>query len=259
MRINEIADERILNLTKALQKIEKSIEDQIANDGMARHDYAMKWKQLNRQLIRLKDDYESEYPRSEKIPKDVANLMQAVKIHCKPYLEAVDGSILKYGLYRGLKFGRHPIIKKQVRLDGRQPKDSNQSMHDIFNDRFVEHFGEPFRNALFVTNDSSDASEYGTVYQIFPIGNFTFLWNTEISDMYTKWDYVANNPDSNNYDDFATNLDYLIAKGTFKTTDLQHATMSNHEIAIRCESYYAIDMNLFDSHAVAIQKIMRDE
>ncbi len=74
-------------------------------------------------------------------------------------------------------------IRGSVRSD-RTPRDSDQWLHEVFDDFFLKKFGIRFRsNALFCVKDEDDVdSEYGKPFAIFPIGKFDYAYSDYIDD-----------------------------------------------------------------------------
>ena len=177
-------------------------------------------------------------------------ILSIIKKNCGPFLTAINNQITDYPLYRGAKWNQpallfEPLIRKTARLDDRRPKDTNKLKHARINDYFIRTFDEPFRNSVHVTGDEHQASFYGRVFMMFPIGEFTFLWSPHIIDIAfdIKWPAVGNfanvPPTQEVVDDVIGNLDY-------HTVDLITAIKSKVEIMIRCEEYYIILPSTFN-------------
>jgi len=138
-----------------------------------------------------------------------------------------------------------------VRLDGRQPLDSSHTLHAELNQAFQHQFGEPFRNALFVTNDKNQAINYGEIYIIFPIGEYTYLWSPDIEDIFNKYEEKLKDISD---EDFVYDL---LGKSDYYTERLDRAIKSGNEIMMRCGSYYAIRQSSLDVNTqMGIQAII---
>jgi hypothetical protein len=174
---------------------------------------------------------------SEPTPKEIAALIFR---DCKPFLEKIDfaGRGAEYYVYRGLRTGVDVFAKLNVRKD-RKPKDMPPEFHEALNDYLVKKFGIPYRSeSIFVTSRRNDAASYGDVCYVFPIGDFTFIWDKIIDDPWI--DLVDRNRWLGNYEvkDFVT---YLEAHDSYQDTDFIGAAISENEIMIACDSYYAIN------------------
>ena len=170
----------------------------------------------------------------------------AVKAKCKPFLQDVDfRAFSEFGLFRGIK-DDNDYLTKVVRLDGRQPKDTAEGLHNKLNAFYTAEFGAAFRNAIFCTGDYAKAQDYGNAYNIFPIGDFRSLWSPDINDLWVEHSTFRRN--------FAKNgrriMDYIndaedsfienvIAKADWKTNELKNGIKYKNEIMIRCKQYFA--------------------
>lgn len=172
--------------------------------------------------------------------------VKLIRRDCKPFLNEVQYPAM-YKLYRGMNSENSAFFKKNVRLTDRTPSDMPQNMHDRLNKFFTIKFGAPFRNALFVSGSSSMAMEYGNeTYVIFPIGEFKFLWSPQVPDLWNIWDELRPLQGGMTDEEFKKVEKEQFEKfynrylTTFQDTDLKAAIKSNHEIMLRCKSYYAV-------------------
>ena len=134
---------------------------------------------------------ESEKPDSKIIADTILE-------NCQPYLESSDFNTV---FLRGLKIRPADSNKKFIDLHekafignvrkNRRPGDSNPMFHGLFNDLLKSQFGINARSeTLFVVQDELLAMEYanqsesGSVYRIFPIGNYETIWSPSITDVY---------------------------------------------------------------------------
>ena len=200
--------------------------------------------------------------------------METVKSDCQPYLQAIDYALYDRMLYRGVIGTTKEYIAKTVRLEDRAPKDINLDLHNMINEYFNEYYGAPFRNSIHVTADEPQAWEYayggyksGSVYTIFPVGNYDFLWSPKISDMLD----AAMGHDLQRYGN-VSNVERDQEKlkkywerfragalATYQTTDLIGAIKSGNEVMIRCKEYYGLrDSNATtDKHWAAYEELVR--
>lgn len=200
--------------------------------------------------------------------------METVKSDCAPYLKEINYALSDHMLYRGVVDTTRKYIAKTVRLEDRKPKDIELELHNRINEYFNEKFGAPFRNSIHVTSHEPQAYEYasggdesGSVYIIFPVGNFDFLWSPKISDMLD----AAMGHDLQRYGNYGnTERDVTKLKkywerfknealATYQTTDLIAAINSEHEVMIRCKEYYGIKEStaITDKHWAAYEEIVR--
>lgn len=191
----------------------------------------------------------------------VRNFATTIKQNCQSYLKQNKHAFVVDPLFRGIKppggfgsgsgDGDASTIRKKVRLSGRRATDMEQPLHDFYNKEFSKLYGGEYRNAVFVNGSPGSASDYGTVYVIFPAGNFTFIWSEEVEDLYVET--------QKRYDDYPiggftdAELSDALADGSDLYNDLWHGLINTyrsdniveaiemkHEIMIRCEYYYGI-------------------
>lgn len=178
-------------------------------------------------------------------------------------------------LWRGIK-EQAPYLEKQVRKD-RKPTDTLEIVHQIVDRYFEKKFGVRFRsNSVFATSTSSLAEEfagkYGSLYVIFPKGNFSFAWSPNVKDLYTNlnrhlkskfdldqdraemWESSDgqsfmykqfNNEHTVDKIQFEQSIYGLLENLQYQNTDLSSAINSGAEIMINCNSYYAIDQDVW--------------
>lgn len=114
---------------------------------------------------------------------------------CQPWFKLSEGSrgfrgMRNRGAQHNNKATEQDIHKiKFVRTD-RTAADNPQEMTNAIDDS-LDKLGYNFvhrENALFVVGDSGEASGFGTVYRIFPIGDFQFVWNPQMQDPWGEYD-----------------------------------------------------------------------
>jgi len=166
------------------------------------------------------------------------NVGQIIKRDCQPYINAVSNPI---GLFRGVygpDSGDSFFFKKRVRLDGRQSVAMPDEYHLAFNNAFQQILGAPFRDSALSTGDRYYATDFGPLHIIFPIGKFAFAWSPVVRDLNDLTDR-----------DKLPELDRIPAflkKMKYSNTNLDQGIKSNHEIMVRCSSYYALNVEMFN-------------
>lgn len=197
-------------------------------------------------------DFINEFDDEDVDPKLAKKYATLIKRDCQPFLSQSKG----LPLYRGLGHATEDMYKKSIRLNNRTPKDMPLKIHNKLNQYFLMKHGAKFRNALFVSGDDSVASEYGSLYRVFPIGNFEFLWSPMVSDLYTEWeDYDPGynwNRDSEEmqaekYKKSLKKFHDDILKSNYTTSNLPAAINSRNEIMLRGKQYYALEETIADS------------
>jgi len=184
-----------------------------------------------------------------------------VKRMCQLWLTATKGEMV----YRGMKNKDDTPFVLHPRTD-RRPLDATPAKHAALNAMFASINSPVNRdNAMFVTPSSEDASHYGEVYIMFPVGQFEYAWSPTIFDTASmsivrmadymhgddrsahitipapgtiapiNWKTSPSNPKS--YDPKRVGDLFWVNKG------LERAVLSNHEILVKCEKAVAIPMS----------------
>jgi len=182
----------------------------------------------------------------------VKEMVSKIQQDCQPFLNEANGRLI----YRGLGTSTEPFMKKSVRLKDRKPKDVPILLHKTINSFFKKKFGAEFRNAMFCSGDIHFADFYGKIYAIFPIGDFKFVWSTHVDDLFMAWDEYdpSQSADFLQYTDETQTQEIKDSikmflktyKNTYKNNNLEHAIISNNEIMIRCENYYAVKLKIVE-------------
>ena len=166
--------------------------------------------------------------------------IELIKQNCKPFLEAIDYDVLKYKMFRGYKGAANAAIASKIRPN-RIPSDTPERAHEWFNAYFVKKFGEPFRNGMFVTGYESHANEYGTVFLVFPIGDFKFAWSPRTRDLYQSFEHDRSWQGWTKIWELKTFNKWMDAK-IYQTTDIKTAIKQRNEIMIMAPGYYGINI-----------------
>lgn len=106
-------------------------------------------------------------------------IIEYIQKNCQPWLEESD-----YIAFRGIKNSEGmATLVKTVRQD-RKPRDSSEYFQ-LAIDEMLEKTGFTAlrRNSVFVTQSLESAMDYGDIYMIFPIGDFTYTWNIYHKDL----------------------------------------------------------------------------
>jgi hypothetical protein len=135
-------------------------------------------------------------------------------------------------LYRGIRrrSAQFPIFHGRSR-ENRKTLDSSEKTQ-LTIDFYLGNSGFTAlrSNSIFCTSKSSFATNYGTVYLIFPFNGFDFTWSEVIDDLVFSKLGTVGGDDPN-----------LVSNYKFKKTDFAGALKSGHEIYIHGE-YYACDV-----------------
>ena len=157
--------------------------------------------------------------------------VELIRRDCKPYFDASPGPRLMFRGMRGRSKTR--AFKRGVRAD-RAPKDTSDKLHKAMDDWFLEKFGFRARsNAMFATGHATVAGTYGSLYAVFPIGDFEFVWSPNADDLTLHTENLR--PDE---------VPDVLEDCEFRKTNLRSAINSQNEIMISCREYYAVPLPL---------------
>jgi hypothetical protein len=158
----------------------------------------------------------------------------------------INYNLIKLAVFRGLQTTKPNTLFKVACPIGRQPRDTEPEAHGAADDWFLHAFGVRYRsNALFGTGSYRQASDYGSVFAMFPIGDFNFCYSPVVDDLTGSLEDPAgyaddySDPDDPDYemdgDDYLAMVgDHvwdLMAGMQYKhNTNLQKGILSRHEI-----------------------------
>lgn len=149
---------------------------------------------------------------------------------------------------------------KNVRLD-RKPLDFGRRWTTIIDDWFNDKFGIRARTqCLFATGEATsekDLKFYGEPCVIFPIGDFEYVWSSHITDLYgsitsTNLGGAADGKAFTEEELQEKVTNYLKSKAYEKNTGMSEAVKMEHELMIKCSSYYAFPMMYKDDLKLAL-------
>lgn len=119
----------------------------------------------------------------------IDEVLNLIYTDCMPFVKdlAKDKSKLSHRLLFSGRNNSKDYFTGKVRSD-RRPKDTDEFVHEIFDELFNKNFGFRARsNAIFCTGRESTAKSYGSnVYIIFPKGQYKFVYNPKIIDLYME-------------------------------------------------------------------------
>jgi len=173
-------------------------------------------------------------------------LHTALDKKCKPYIKELKGA--KNLLVRGVKPNAVPQFM-QIRAvrKNRKPRVIGLELHDRLGDYSKEHFGWNFRTeGLFTSKSKADVDRWGHPVIIFPIGNFKYVWNNDVYELYEQYDNWAWS-----YDDDVSWRIIRDELSEYKTTNLNQYLKSPvrgvSECIINCDKYYSINMEWYET------------
>jgi hypothetical protein len=181
--------------------------------------------------------------------------LDVIEHQCQPFIKAVGGikNVIEMPLYRGIK-SPDKLVKLHDGLflgtmrSDRKPRSTGSDYHKYINNFFSEKFDTPYRNGVFVTGHSDQATFYGKVYQMIPVGEFKYCWSPSVSDLYHTLEPYFDN--YNHWVDTEHGYEYQIPEkvktslagilNSYKETGLKEAINTHHEVMIWCHNYLLV-------------------
>ena len=158
-------------------------------------------------------------------------IVELIRRDCKPYFDASPGNRMMYRGMRGKS--KTKSFKGTVRAD-RAPRNTPEPLHKVMDDWFMDKFGFRARsNAMFATGHATVAGAYGSLYAVFPIGDFKFVWSPVIDDL--SIDTGGEDP---------KDIPKLMDGAKYTDRNLRDAINSQNEIMVSCKEYYAMPLKL---------------
>lgn len=185
--------------------------------------------------------YEIAPGQKQALELDISSIITLIKRECSFALNAMLSA--KRMLYRGMLAYNLPEFIAMSRNDRRSLSRLDLA-HNTF-DLLINQYGFTANrsNSIFCTSIEHLAAGYGSVYYIFPVNGFDFLWSNRVSDLMA-------NPSEVFYDlkDYSEKIELdparasqeFIRKWKFKDTDFSNALISGNEILVHGK-YYAFE------------------
>ena len=177
---------------------------------------------------------ESREPLKERFVEIINEINKKCKSFLNEWLSEYNGRNLKIW-YSG-RDHKDSYYEGTIRTN-RNPTSTSGKVHTEVDEYFFDEFGTRFRsNAIFVTGDRNEASFYGKVNLIFPIGKYSFLWSTEVTDMFLYSDILDQ--------DISKRKDDLLK--TYNTDGMKDAITSGNEIMLSGKKYIALRAMIYN-------------
>lgn len=182
-------------------------------------------------------NYESEIEYNPVVKYDIENVIfKNVK---KSFFNALDG---KHFLYRG----RSSDIENYEIFTPREVRQSymNKKTKELINKLLYPHFHWNVRDGVFTTGYMYNAEDFGESFLFFPIGDYKFVWSTELEDInydekFLAFDNMLKDDLPETEEKFKEWFETYIK--SFKSTDLKEAIRSGHEIMFKCNKYLLVN------------------
>ena len=144
----------------------------------------------------------SEYiTEASKYELQVYGIINSLYKNCMPFIQELRKSGSNV-LWRGTHKVKTKSITQVTPRQDRYPKDMPEFIHDELDSKFQKEFGwRPRGTGVFVISNKRDAGTYGDEYIFFPVGKYRYLYNPDISDLFSEVDGESMSG-YNDYDDY---------------------------------------------------------
>lgn len=208
------------------------------------------------------------YINEQSIPLTDEEIYNFIQERCKPYLKERG---FEKSLYRGLKESLAVLIR-HPRKD-RKPRNMSPSISVAIDNILKKQIGwKPRSEGVFVTPIYFDAESYGNPYVVFPIGDFKYVYFSDIEDtielsrnVYNEirrltgfdpldsefWEYKKDFMNTTNIKNLPHEKQTVLVRAVRnvikenppRTTQLKH--VRKEEITIKCKSYLSINPAIY--------------
>lgn len=217
----------------------------------------MKIKELfenNKSSEKLED------PEAQAYLEKLIDFTDKIRRDCQPFLKELESNTKHRLLYRGLKSTTQPFIIKHT-TEERNIKDTPKFISDLFDKATEKIFGVKFRtqNVFFANPNGNIAGDYsipsGTVFSVYPIGDFKYIWSNRVLDFYESDFYYEIITDIKTGNDMSVdNMIKKIKEWKYTDTNLGKALNGDNEIMVHAKSYYGIDSNALSDFLFSVGK-----
>jgi hypothetical protein len=169
---------------------------------------------------------------------DMEVIWNTIQKDCQPYLQELEGTPETFMLYRGMR-KNDPVTIETTRKD-RKPVDSDPRLHNLADEWFNSKFGFKARSqAVFASPSVGMTKRYGTVYAIFPIGDFQYVWSPKVNDFYQSTLHLTNKSDEEV-------IEFMDGANYTNSNIGQMVNRGKAEVMIFCDKYYAVREDVYD-------------
>lgn len=188
---------------------------------------------------------------------EIEQAAEFVRKACQPWLAESNNGAFK--LYRGLSLSSGPdnvIIHADIRRNRRAL--GHSSLRYFYDNILLD--GSPVKrhNSISTTSSLVEASEFGSAYVVLPVGNYNYIWSTEIVDWglgdtveLQTWTRLENLPGAAAYDSLNDNrrleiqeLSDEIRKTLRMNRDVKES--KGREVMIRADSAVYVNYHIYD-------------
>ena len=177
----------------------------------------------------------------------------AVHNDCKPYFREFGNNT---HFWRGITFtykdtpdklNIHKITPRTDRRSMNMPPDIQEYVNDVFKKKFG---WRPRTEGVFTDIDVREAMEYGNSHMFYPIGEYKYIYNPDVRDLYiyTPLNVVSSYIHGYSFSDsFQKRLnEWLKWLDDYKDKGLKQNVQhgKGFEVVWKCKQYYLVDSDL---------------
>lgn len=170
---------------------------------------------------------------------------------CAPFLEEIKGVKKDDLAMHGSKTAPSDWQITTIERRG-EARNTPAALHDSMDAFFKQKFGWAARSAaMFVTGEYGQATTYGPVSLVFPIGKFQTLWSPQVYDLYHTFSDIKDARrragQSDQWDDLVRDaakdaFEQLSKAEWLHNQELKRALKSSHEIMLFAPKVYIVRM-----------------
>ena len=169
--------------------------------------------------------------------ENIDEIAAIIRRDCKAFLKEIGPGNF---LYRGHRYiHTNQILKTVIPRTDRTPSDVPIDWHRWINKFLYKKFGwKPRSEGVFTTSSLIVAGKYGNQRMFFPIGDYKYVYNKLIRDL---WVDIAS---EYSFSDFKNEklLNKSLMRIFNKYTDKRLKGAKDIEVIFKCKKYYLIDV-----------------
>lgn len=117
---------------------------------------------------------------------DANQIKSIIERDCKKFIQEVGPAKFYRGFRQAERYEVTPGLNHIHNTGARSPKDTKIEVSDLIDDEFERKFGVRWRkDSVFTTKDIKISMDYGRPFLFYPIGDYEYLYNPEIVDLFT--------------------------------------------------------------------------
>lgn len=176
---------------------------------------------------------------------EVPDIADTLKKECAPFIKEMKKSNLHHWFFRAIEKHWNTISKPIKPRKNRFPSNTPDEIHEYMDQLLKKKFGwKPRSEGVFASSDRNQLEYiYGEPHLFFPIGNYKYVYNPKIRDIFMYFDekYLISyeNWGEEEREGMMEDLRNLLHGYTDK--NLKAAYINIVEVSFKCKSYYLVN------------------